>query len=198
MKEKRRTKRFDDATLAIIKAEHDAGELTLDAIGKRYGITGSYVCKLAREGGWPRRRAASAASKTSAESAARAPGNDGAASSESAVVVEKPPPRKKRPKPDVRVMIKRRMCKVINRKLREMEQGMQSGTLAPAELERNTKVVASMIGGLQKVGGPEEGKEHDAQAANGGANDEVERLQREIVERFERIQRRRQAEGRSP
>ena len=55
---------------------------------------------------------------------------------------------------DVRVMIKRRMCKVINRKLKEMEQGMQSGDMEPAELERHTKVVTSMIGGLQKVGGP--------------------------------------------
>jgi hypothetical protein len=176
MSEKRRTKRFDDATLAVIQAEHNANELTLDAIGKRHNCTGAYICKLARENGWPRRRAVVAAA------------------GEAAASIEKPRPVKKRPRPDVRVMIKRRMCKVINRKLKEMEQGMQSGDMKPAELERHTKVVTSMIGGLQKVGGPEESEGKVAQADNGGGNDEVERLQREIVERFERIQKRREAE----
>ncbi len=174
MSEKRRTKRFDDATLVVIQAQHDAGVLTLDAIGKRHNCTGAYICKLARLYGWPRRRAVIKAA------------------SEGTAGIAKPPPAKKRAR-DVRVMIKRRMCKVINRKLKEMEQGMQSGDMEPAELERHTKVVTSMIGGLQKVGGPEESEGKDAQA-NGGGNDEVERLQREIVERFERIQKRREIE----
>jgi hypothetical protein len=189
----RRRKRLDDATLAAVMAEHQACLETLDEIGKKYGITGAYICKLAKVGGWPPRRAIRAAREAGAPIPARSEGVTGG----DVVPAVEPParPKKKRPKPDVRTMIKRRMCKVINRKLREMEQGMQMGTLEPAELERNSKVVASMIGGLQKVGGPEEDKVSDAQAANGGANDEVERLQRDIVERFERIQRRREAEA---
>jgi hypothetical protein len=180
MNAKRRTKRFDEPTLVAIEVEHNAGELTLNAIGKKHGCSGAYICKLAKEYGWPRRRPASAETCETTESA------DGAARTA--------PAKKKRP-PDMRVMIKRRMCKVINRKLKEMEQGMQSGNMEPAEIERNTRVVTSMIGGLQKVGGPEEDKERNAKAADAGTADEVERLQREIIERFERIQRRREAEG---
>jgi hypothetical protein len=180
MNAKRRTKRFDDATLAVIEVDHNAGELTLNAIGKKYGCSGAYICKLARELGWPRRRPASAgATKTTASA-------DGAVSAA--------PAKKKRP-PDVRVMIKRRMCKVINEKLKEMEQGMKTGDMSAADVERNTKVVTSMIGSLQKVATPGEDKVGDAQSTNAGAKDDVERLQREIIERFERIQRRREIEG---
>jgi hypothetical protein len=79
-----------------------------------------------------------------------------------------------------------------------MVKGMQSGELSSADLEHDTKMVGSMIGGLQKlVAAPEEGKFRNPKLAKVGAVDEVERLQREIIERFERIQRRREAEGRS-
>ena len=72
---------------------------------------------------------------------------------------------------------------------------MKTGENCAADVERNTKVVTSMIGSLQKVRAPGEDKLGDVQSTNAGAKDDVERLQREIIERFERIQRRRDAEG---
>ena len=165
MDAKRRRKPFDAATLAAIEIDHDAGELTLDAIGKKYGCSGAYICKLAKLHGWKRRRPP-----------------DGAV----------PPRRRTRRNP--RTVMRRRMCKVINGKLKEMEQGMKTGDMSAADVERNTKVVTSMLGGLHKLGAPEEDKVGDAPSTNAGAKDDVERLQREIIERFERIQRRREAE----
>jgi hypothetical protein len=161
----KRRRKFDAVTLAAIEIEHAAGELTLDAIGEKYDCTGSYICKLAKEEGWPPRRPQP---KVSAP----------------------PRPRRRR---DPRVTMRKRMCKVINGKLKEMEDGMKSGAMTAAAVERNAKLVTSMIGGLQKVPDPEEDKQRTSKS--GGSIDEVERLQREIIERFERIQRRRQAEG---
>ena len=165
MEAKRRRKPFDAATLAAIEIDHDAGELTLEAIGKKYGCSGANICKLAKLHGWKRRRPPDAAV---------------------------PPPPRRTPR-NPRTVMRRRMCKVINGKLKEMEQGMQSGELSADDLERGAKVVTSMLG-LHKLGAPEEDKVRDAQSTNAGAKDDVERLQREIIERFERIQRRREAE----
>ena len=76
-----------------------------------------------------------------------------------------------------------------------METDMQSGELSSADLERDAKSVASMIGGMEKVvNGPDEDKERTPRAASVAAVNDVERIHREIIERFERIQRRREAE----
>jgi hypothetical protein len=70
--------------------------------------------------------------------------------------------------------------------------------LSSADLDRDAKAIASMIGGMQKVVPvPDEdkvSKPDDARCAAVANTDEVERLQREIIERFERIEKRRQAE----
>jgi hypothetical protein len=91
--------------------------------------------------------------------------------------------------------IAKRMHKIIMRNLDEMEQGMENGTLAPADAERKSKAMAVMIGGYGKVKEapnaarkPKRGK-----SAGLGTIADVERLQREIVERFESIERRREA-----
>jgi hypothetical protein len=165
MDAKRRRKPFDAATKAAIKHEYEESNLTLEAIGEKHGRSGAWVCKLAKLRGWKRRR----------------PPDEAV-----------PPRRRTRRNP--RTVMRRRMCKVINGKLKEMEQGMKTGDMSAADVERNTKVVTSMLGGLYKLGAPEEDKVGDAQSTNAGAKDDVERLQREIIERFERIQRRRQAE----
>ncbi len=159
---------FDVATLALIKVDYEESDLTLNLIGDKYGCSGAYICKLAKLHDWKRRR----------------PQPEGSA----------PPPRRRR---DPRVTMTKRMCKVINGKLKEMEQGIKSGDMSAADVERNAKVVTSMIGGLQKVPAPEGDKVRDAQSTKAGAVDEVERLQREIIERFERILRRRETQGRS-
>jgi hypothetical protein len=156
----------DAATEAAIKFDYEETNLTLNAIGAKHGRSGAWVCKLARLRGWKRRR-------PQAEESA-------------------PRPRRRH---DPRATMTRRMCKVINGKLKDMEQGMKTGDMSAADVERNTKVVTSMIGSLQKVDAPGEDKVGDAQSTNAGAKNEVERLQREIIERFERIQRRREAQG---
>lgn len=95
-----------------------------------------------------------------------------------------------------------KLCKTITAKLEQMEQGMKSGELASADFERDAKALASMIGGMEKVTATVEdaGKERQPKSASAGADGvpatgEAERLHREIIERFERIQRRRDAEA---
>ena len=80
---------------------------------------------------------------------------------------------------------------------------MTSGELSSADYERDAKAVGSMVGGLQKVAATvkdadEERQPKSASSATSAApatgSGEAERLHREIIERFERIQRRRDAE----
>jgi hypothetical protein len=157
---------LDAATEAVIRLEYETSALTLDQIGAKQGRTGAWVCKLAKLRGWKRR----------AERNGRAP-------------PRARPPRNKR------AALANRMCKVINAKLKRMEMGMKTGELSSADLERDAKMLGSLIGGMEKVEAVPEGeKVHNRNAAKVGANDDVERLQREIIERFERIQRRREAE----
>lgn len=159
---------FDAATIALIKIDYEESDLTLVAMGRKYGCSPSYISRLARERGWLLRT----------ERLGRAPRSQ-------------PPASLK-----VREAIAQRLCDVINRKLDQMETGMQSGELSSADLERGAKTVASMIGGVEKVvRGPDEDKKRQSRAGNADNADEVERLQREIIERFERIQRRREAQG---
>lgn len=166
MQEKRRRKRFHEATYAVMQVQYEAGELTLEAIGDLHDCSASYVCKEARERNWIRRRPAPAGGSPTT------------------------PPRPPRRRNPHATMLKR-MRKVINGKLKQMEDDLKTGAANSADLERDAKVVTSMIGGMQKVPRPEEDKVRDAQAGNAGGTDEVERLQREIIERFERIQLRR-------
>ena len=160
---------FDVATLSLIQVDYEESDLTVNQIGEKFGTSGQQICKIARREGWRPRRA------TTATAGARAP-------------------RRRTPNAG----IARRLSKLINRKLDQMEKGMQSGTLSTAELEHDTKTVGSMIGELEKVvPGPDEDKVRKPDAAQPDASDrnEVERLQREIIERYERIQRRREADG---
>ena len=157
---------MDAATEAAIKLDYEESDLTLDSVGKKYGRSGAWVCKLARLRGWKRRRES---------------------------VPSDLPPRPRRPR-NVRSVIDRRMCNIINRKLKQMETGMKTGELSSADLDRDAKWVGSMLGGMGKVKAPAERDEvSNPNIAKAGAVDEVERLQREIIERFERIQRRREA-----
>jgi hypothetical protein len=158
---------LDAATEAAIKLEYEESDLTLEAIGEKHGRSGAWVCKLAKLRGWKRRRPP---------------------------VVSALPPRPRRPR-NHRALMDRRMCNVINRKLKQMETGMKDGTLSPADLERDAKVVGSILGGFGRMKAPTEGdKVLNPKADKAGVADDVERLQREITERFERIQRRREAE----
>jgi len=94
--------------------------------------------------------------------------------------------------------IAERIYRIINTKLEQMEEGMANGTLAPTDVERYAKSVASMVGGFDKAlpAKPNERKKRKPKPGDSGdaAVSEVERLQREIIERFERIQQRRQSE----
>lgn len=161
---------LDEATVALIKIDYEESSLTVAAIGAKFGVPPSYVSRLARQRGWKMRsgRAGSRARAAAADAAGRA-------------------------------LIARRLCGVINMKIDQMEQDMNSGEHSSADLERDAKTIASMIGGMQKVvPGPDEDKvsKPDAERSVTVENcDEVERLQREIIERFERIEKRREAEG---
>jgi uncharacterized protein YjcR len=161
---------FDVATLALIKVDYEESDLTVEKISLKYGCSPSYISRLAREGGWLLRSERLG--------------------------------RRSRSNPSIslqaREAIAQRLSRVINKKLDQMEQGMESGELSAEDAERGAKTVASMIGGFDKVvvraEGPDEEEKRASQATDPGTVDEVERLQREIVERFERIQRRREAE----
>ena len=104
-------------------------------------------------------------------------------------------PRKLSP-PKARTALALRLCDVINSKLDQMEKDMQSGELSSADLERDAKSMASMIGGMDKaLSAQNEDKKRKPRTAAAAAVNEVERIHREIIERFERIQRRRNAQA---
>ena len=161
---------LDEASKGLMRIDYEETDLTVDAIGDKFGVTGSYVSRCARRGGWKMRseRPGVLARAAAADAAGRA-------------------------------RIARRLCTVINKKIDQMEKNMTSGEHSSADLERDAKTIGSMIGGLQKVvPGPDEDKvsKPDAERSTSVETaDEVERLQREIIERFERIEKRREAEG---
>ena len=170
MDAQRRRAPLDAATKALIRVDYEESDLTVEQIGLKYDRSPSYICRLAREDGWlMRSERLGRRSRSSASATLQA-----------------------------REAIAQRLAKVINSKLDQMEKNMQSGELSSTDVERDAKSVASMIGGFDKVltrpDRPDEDKQRTSPAANTGAVDEVERLQREIIERFERIQRRREAE----
>ena len=162
--------RFDAATLAEIKRLHQALELTLAEIGARYGIAATAVSKLARREGWPSRSELTGRS-----------------------------PRKLQPvAAQSRTRLICRLYNTITMMLELMEAEMKSGSLKAPDFERIGKSVAAMLGGLSKATATEpDGDETQKPTAAGSAvaADEAERLHREIVERFARIQQRRNAEA---
>jgi hypothetical protein len=92
---------------------------------------------------------------------------------------------------------------VITAKLAQMEAQMRNGSLSSEDFERDTESLGQMIGSVEKTiaAGADGEKKHKANAvapapasANPSVSDDAERLHREIVERFERIQARRNAE----
>lgn len=89
-----------------------------------------------------------------------------------------------------------KLCGVVARKLEQMETDMERGELASEDLERDAKAVASMIGGMEKVAAtvPDADNKRTSKSEDADGEDNVERLQREIIARFEQIQRRRNAE----
>ena len=146
-----------------------ANELTLEEIGARYAMSAPAVCKLANRRGWPKRSELAGAARRQRVVISRA--------------LEQ-------------VMM--RMCGAMNAKLEQMEKGMQAGELGSEEFERDSKAIAALAAVTQKAlaTGPDAKKERQPKSTEPAAPaDEVERLQREIIERFERIQRRRELEA---
>ncbi|MCZ7595252.1 MAG: hypothetical protein M5U16_10305 [Hyphomicrobium sp.] len=169
--QRRRRAPLDEPTIALIRVDYEESDLTLKAMEAKYDVSASFICRLARERGWLMR----------SERMGRRP-RAGVALSQMA-----------------REAIAQRIARFVNSKLDYLEKGMQDGTITPEDTERGTKAVATIIGGFEKVAARPEHADEDkrtmAQSKDVDAIDEVERLQREIIERFERIQRRRQAEG---
>jgi hypothetical protein len=161
---------LDEAALAEIKRLHQANVLTLAEIGARYGIAATAVSKLARRQGWPSR----------SELTGRSPRMVQPVASQS------------------RARLVCRLYNTITMMLELMEAEMKSGTLKAPDFERIGKSVAAMLGGLSKATATEpdgDEKQKPTSAAPAAAADEAERLHREIVERFARIQQRRNAEA---
>lgn len=160
---------LDETAMAELERLYCEGTLTLVELGARFGRSPSGISRLARSHGWPMRW----------DSMGRAP-------------------RKSRSSaPAVRAALAVKLCGVIAKKLEQMETAMERGELASEDLERDAKAVASMIGGMEKVAVtvPDADKKRSTKSEDAGDDDSVERLQREIIARFEQIQRRRNAEG---
>jgi hypothetical protein len=88
----------------------------------------------------------------------------------------------------------KRIHRIIIRKLDLMEEGLEAGTLSAEDAEQESKSIASMIGGYGKVReAPNGKKERKRGKAVAGVVDDVARLHLEIIERLERIERRRNA-----
>jgi len=160
---------LDKAALAEIKRLHQANELTLAEIGARFGLAATTVSKLARVHGWPSR----------SQLQGRAPPSFRPATGRT------------------QAKLVRRLFDTISAMLEQMEAGMKSGKLTAQDFERAGKSVAAMIGGLSKATAtePDGDEKQTPNTEPAAAADEAERLHREIIERFERIQRRRDAEA---
>ncbi len=89
--------------------------------------------------------------------------------------------------------IAKRMHNIIIRKLDQMEKGLEDGTLSVEDEERLSKSVSTMVGGFGKVTEPPHGEKKRKRGKVDAIIGDVARLQLEIIERFERIQRRRDA-----
>jgi hypothetical protein len=161
---------IDKQAVAEIKLLYHANELTLAEIGARYGRSASTISRMARRYGWVMRTALMGhAPRFSAPAAAKAC-----------------------------ELLVRRLCEVINMKLQQMEAQLRNGDLSTEDFERDAKSVASMVGSVSKViaAGADGEKEKTPDPVEPPPA-EVERIHREIVERLEGIQRRREAEQRS-
>jgi hypothetical protein len=158
---------LDEATLAEIKVLHQANELTLAEIGVRYGMAATAVSKLARVHGWPSR----------SEMMGRAP----------------PSFRPATARTQARLV--RRLFDTISMMLEQMEADMKSGKLGAQNFERPGKSVAAMISSLSEATATEPNGDEKKKPNAAAPAAEAERIQREIIERFERIQRRRDAEA---
>jgi hypothetical protein len=160
---------LSEAALAEIKCLHQANELTLAEIGTRYRMTASAISRLARSRGWLMR----------SELLGYAP-------------------RLKLPTtPRARQLVVHRIYEAITKKLKQMEAEMERGTLTSEDFARDAKSVMSMLANADKTTttGAHADEEQQPKSAEPATDDAVERLQREIIERFERIQRRRDAEA---
>jgi hypothetical protein len=164
---------LDEAALAEMKRLHQANELTLTEIGVRFGLSASMVSKVARQNGWPSRTELKGRSPRTLQ-----------------WVTER-----------ARTRLVRRLYETIGMMLEQMEADMKGGNLKAQDFERVGKSVAAMIGGLSKAtatepdGDQKKKSPKSAEPAESPAADEAERLHREIIERFERVQKRRNAEA---
>ena len=155
---------------AEIKCLYLANELTLEEIGARYSMSAPAICKLANRRGWPKRSELS-----------------GAPRRQRVVIL------------NAMDQVMMRMCGAMSAKLDQMEKAMQAGELGSEDFERDSKAIAAMAAVTQKAlaTGPDGKKEPKPKSAEPAPiSDEAERLHREIVERFERIQRSRELEAR--
>jgi hypothetical protein len=160
---------LDKAAEEEIKVLYLDSDETLAQIGARYGVTAPAISQLARRRGWPMRYD---------RNDVRLPGAD---------VLQ-----------HVRAHVAQRMGAALVVKLRKMEAAMRSGKLSSQDFERDAKSVAAMMIGFDKTTAGHEDNNKTAKSAGAGEPeplDEAERLHREILERFDRIQRRRDAEG---
>jgi len=160
---------LDEAALAEIKRLYEGSALTLVEIGARFARTPSGISRLARTHGWVMRSVARGWA----------------------------PRRQLLSGPKARALVAHRLCDAITKKLDQMETDMASGKYGPEDYERDAKSLAAMVGGLDKVAATaaDADEEQQPKAAEPGAISDVERLQREIIERFACIQRRRNAEA---
>jgi hypothetical protein len=166
---------LDEAALAEVKRLHQENELTLVEIGVRNGVSASTISRWARVHEWPSRT----------ELLGWAP------RSFSPVTAL------------TRARLVRRFYDAMSKRLEQMVEDMAEGRLSAEEFENGGKAVAAMFGSVAKAAADLDGeKKHKAKAvapapvsAGPSVSDDVERLHREIVERFERIQRRRNAEA---
>lgn len=162
---------LDKSALAEIKRLYQGDEVTLAEIGAQHGISASAVSRIARRYGWLMR-----------------------------TVRRGYAPRHSVPStPKAMDLVVHQLCDAIITKLKQMEAQMQSGSLNSEDFERDAKSVGQMVGSVFKAkttvpDGDEKQTSKSAAPTDDPAPDEAERLHREIVERFERIQQRRNAE----
>jgi hypothetical protein len=162
---------LDKAALAEMKRLYHGNELTVAEIGVRFGISPSAVSRQARVRGWVMR----------SELRGFAPRRNSVPTTGKALE-----------------LVVHQICSVISTKLEQMEAQMSNGELNSEDFERDAKSIGQMVGGVFKAkttGSDGDTKKTPDASEPVPAPDELERLQREIIARFEHIQARRDAEA---
>ena len=177
---------LSDGDWQRVRAAYVEGRETIEAIAGRFGVSASAISRRRKLEGWPRRRDAVAAQAECISSVQAQPGGT--------------EPRDEATAPGDLIQ---RFYNLIKLKLGHMEKDMANREdRTPADNERDTRALGTLIRNFEKEFGLERGQVNDDDTATGrGARGhdeqaEAEAIRRELAERLVRLRNAKGDDGR--